>query len=142
MSMAARICSGPVERFRREQGDARVRDKVTIRDLKVDCVIGIQPKERVMRQLVILNITMWCDHSKAARSDDIDDTVDYKILKDRLVEDIGETEYFLIERMAERIAEICLADARVGRVVVTVDKPGALTGARSVAVEVDRQRDD
>jgi len=119
-----------------------VRDKVTIRDLKVDCVIGIQPKERVMRQLVILNITMWCDHSKAARSDDIDDTVDYKILKDRLVEDIGETEYFLIERMAERIAEICLADARVGRVVVTVDKPGALTGARSVAVEVDRQRDD
>lgn len=119
-----------------------MRDRIYIRDLIIECVVGIQPKERVMRQAVALNIVMYCDHREAASSDDIADTVDYKILKDRIAADIGESRYFLIERMAERVARICLEDQRVQRVRVCVDKPGALTGARSVAVEVDRDRND
>ena len=69
-----------------------------------------------------------------------DDTVDYKILKDRLLQIIGNSDYFLIESMAENVASICLEDARVASVNVSVDKPGALTGARSVAVEISRIR--
>ncbi len=113
-------------------------DRIYVRDLEIDCIIGTQPKERIAKQAVRINIAMSCDLSIAAASDTIDDTVDYKILKDRLVSEIGESNYFLIERMADHVARICLEDTRVSSVTVAVDKPGALTGARSVAVEITR----
>lgn len=116
-------------------------DRIHIRDLEVECIIGTQPKERVARQTVRINIEMFVDLSVAAASDQIEDTIDYKVLKDRLLEVIGASDYFLIERMAERVASLCLEDERVQSVGVSVDKPGALTGARSVAVEITRSRE-
>ena len=115
-------------------------DKIFIRDLKVQCIIGINPHERVEEQEVSINIMMECDLSSACQSDDIADTVDYKRLKDELVAFVRESKYFLIEKMAEAVAAHCLKEKRVARVVVSVDKPGALTGARSVAVEIERGR--
>jgi FolB domain-containing protein len=115
-------------------------DRIHIRDLEIECIIGIQPKERVAKQTVCINIAMACDLSIAASSDRIEDTVDYKDLKDRLLDLVGASDYFLIECMAERIASECLLDARICSVNVIVDKPGALTGARSVAVEITRSR--
>ena len=115
-------------------------DKIYIRDLKVQCIVGINPHERVEAQDVCINITMDCDCSAACHSDDIADTVNYKTLKDELVAFVKASEFFLVEKLAEEIASRCLARDRVSRVVVCVDKPGALTGARSVAVEIERSR--
>ncbi len=115
-------------------------DKILIRDLKVQCIVGINPHEREEQQEICINISMDCDCSKACLSDQIEDTVNYKSLKDELVAFVGASRYLLIEKLAEEIASRCLARERVSRVVVSVDKPGALTGARSVAVEIERCR--
>ena len=115
-------------------------DRIYMRDLEVRCIVGIRPKERVTKQTVRINLVLECDLARAGRSDRIEDTVDYKVLKDRLVREVGASQHFLIEKMAAHVAGICLEDRRVKAVTVTVDKPGALTGARSVAVEIRRRR--
>ncbi len=116
-------------------------EKIYIRDLRVTCIIGINPRERVDPQDILINIMMECDVAAACASDAIADTVDYKTLKDELVAFVAGSSFFLIERLADQVAARCLANARVKRVCVCVDKPGALTGARSVAVEVERCRE-
>ncbi|HAS81744.1 MAG TPA: dihydroneopterin aldolase [Verrucomicrobia bacterium] len=116
-------------------------EKIYIRDLRVTCIIGINPRERVDPQDILINIMMECDVADACASDAIADTIDYKTLKDELVGFVSGSSFFLIERLADQVAVRCLAYARVKRVCVGVDKPGALTGARSVAVEVERCRD-
>ncbi len=116
-------------------------DKIYIRDLALRCIIGIYPDERRERQDVVINITLCGDLSKAPERDQIDDTVNYKDIKKRVVELVEQSEYNLIETLAHRIADVCLADTRVEQVTVTVDKPGALRFADSVAVEITRGRD-
>jgi D-erythro-7,8-dihydroneopterin triphosphate epimerase len=113
-------------------------DRIYIRDLMVRCIVGIYPDERTERQDVILNIMLEADLSRACASDDIGHTVNYKDLKKAILRRIEDSEFFLIERMAEEIATIALAVEGVRRVRVTVDKPGALRFARSVAVEIIR----
>ena len=118
-------------------------DRIYIRDLALRCIIGIYPEERVNLQDVLLNVTMEVDsHATAAASDDIQDAVDYKTITKKLIKHVENSEYNLIETMAERCAEICLKPKGVNQVTVTVDKPGALRFARSVAVEVTRKRQD
>lgn len=115
-------------------------DRIHIRDLQARCIVGIYPEERENLQEVVLNVTMHADLSAAGTSDRIEDTVDYKGIKKRLLSMVESSSFFLIERMAEEAARICLEDARVQRVDVTVDKPGALRFARSVAVQITRAR--
>lgn len=114
-------------------------ERIHIRDLSVRCIVGVNDDERHERQDVIINVTLHADLRKACGTDNIDDTVDYKTIKKAIVDEIETSNYFLIERMAERVAEICLAYP-VERVDVTVDKPGALRFARSVAVEISRSQ--
>jgi len=113
-------------------------DKIVVRDLVVSCIIGINDEERRYPQNVNVSLVIETDLRKPGRSDRIEDTLDYKALKNRLVEHIENSRFFLIERLAESIAEICLEQPLVFAVTVTVDKPGALTTARSVAVEIER----
>ncbi|MFU8780324.1 MAG: dihydroneopterin aldolase [Kiritimatiellia bacterium] len=116
-------------------------ESIFIRDLRAVCIIGINPRERVDPQEIVLNIRMDADLQDACRSDDISDTIDYKVLKDQLLAFCNQSSYFLIERLADEIAQRILSySPKVGRVEVCVDKPGALTGARSVAVRVERAR--
>ncbi len=117
-------------------------DKIHIRDLVLRCIIGINPDERDQRQDVVINITMHADLRQAGRSDNIDDTVNYKTIKRKVVDLVENSSCLLVERLAQEIADICLADTRVQRVEVTLDKPGALRYARSVAVQIVRQRQD
>ncbi|HQL94360.1 MAG TPA: dihydroneopterin aldolase, partial [Candidatus Hydrogenedentes bacterium] len=98
-------------------------DKIHIRDLQVRCIVGIFPEERVARQDVIFNITLHADYRAACASDDIRDTVDYKQVKKRVVAMAEESEFFLVERLAEEVARLCLEDPRVERADVSVDKP-------------------
>jgi len=115
-------------------------DRIYIRDLLARCIIGIYPEERRAKQEVIFNITLCADLSEASQSDRIEDTVDYKSLKKRILSMAEESEYNLIERLAGHAADICMEDGRIRRAEVTVDKPGALRFARSVAVTVVRDR--
>lgn len=117
-------------------------DRIHIRDLAVRCIIGVFPEERRERQDVVINITLECDCRPAARSDDLRDAVDYKKIKRAVLRLVEGSEFQLIETLAERIADICLANPKVEAVRVTVDKPGALRFARSVAVEIERRRSD
>ncbi|HNV21313.1 MAG TPA: dihydroneopterin aldolase [Candidatus Hydrogenedentes bacterium] len=116
-------------------------DRIHIRDLMCRCIVGIYPDERREKQDVIINITLWADYRAACRSDDIADTVDYKAIKKQVIRMVEDSSFQLIERLAEEIAGICLANPRVEKVAVSVDKPGALRFARSVAVEIVRARE-
>ncbi len=119
-----------------------MRDKIHIRDLLARCIIGIYPEERENLQDVYINVTLHAYFGKACLSDDIVDTVNYKALKKEILEFVEASSYNLIEKLAEEIAQICLKYDRVAEVDVTVDKPGALRFARSVAVEITRYNDE
>lgn len=116
-------------------------DKIHIRNLLLRCIIGVFEKERHHRQDVLVNVVLHTDISQAGISDDLADTVDYVTLRDQLTTFVEASSFHLIEALAEEIARICLANPLVQRVDVTLDKPGALTFAESVAVEITRDRD-
>ena len=117
-------------------------DRIYIRDLALRTIIGIFPEERVKRQDVIVNVIMVVEsHAPAAASDCIDDATDYKNITKEIIDHVEGSEYNLIETLAERCAEICLKAPAVQQVTVTIDKPGALRFARSVAVEIMRKKD-
>lgn len=115
-------------------------DRIFIRDLALRCIIGIYPEERREKQDVIINIIMEGDLSAAPQTDHIDDTINYKTIKKQIVALVEASDFNLIETMAARILDICMQDAKVDRATVTVDKPGALRFARSVACEMTRTR--
>ena len=124
-----------------EKTDASCRlDRIHIYDLLLRCVVGINPDERVQKQDVRITLTVYTDLSKAGRSDNIEDTVDYRTIKNNVVALVEGSSFFLIERMAECIADTCLEDRRVKKVEVLVIKPNALRPARSVGVEICRRR--
>lgn len=115
-------------------------NRIYIRELALRCIIGVFPEEREKRQDIIIDLVMDCDVRRAAVTDQLEDTVDYKTIKLGIVSMVEASTFNLIETLADRVAEICLKDEKVQRVTVTVDKPGALRFARSVAVEVTREK--
>jgi len=117
-------------------------DKIHIRDLALRCIIGLYPEERINKQDVIINVMMETDLRPAGKSDDLNDTVDYKAIKLSILDLVEKSKFQLIESLADRIASICLNDPRVQSATITIDKPGALRFCRSVAVEIKRKRDE
>lgn len=115
-------------------------DRIHIRDLALRCVIGVYPEERREKQDVVVNVVMETDHSAAAKSDRLEDAVDYKTIKKEIIRLVEGSSFNLIETLADRIARVCLSNPKVQAATVTVDKPGALRFARSVAVEITRAR--
>ncbi len=115
-------------------------DKIFIRDLMCRCIVGINPEEREKKQDILINITLFADLRNACLSDDIRDTVDYKSIKQGIIDRVEASSFFLVERLAEEVVRIVFEDPRVQGVEVTVDKPGALRFARSVAVSIYRER--
>lgn len=115
-------------------------DQISISDLKLRCIIGIFPEERREKQDIVINLTMYADLSKAGKSDDIADTVDYKSVKKKIIAAVERSSYALIERLATAVADICLEDPKVRAALVRIDKPGALRFAKSVSVQICRKR--
>jgi FolB domain-containing protein len=113
-------------------------DKILIRDLSLRAIIGTFPEERNIKQDVLFNIELHCDLSKAGKSDKLEDTVNYKEVKQAIIKHVEKSECFLVEALAEQVAKICLSQEGVKSTKVTLDKPGALRYARSVAVEIER----
>ena len=115
-------------------------DKVLITDLLLRTIIGINDEERVNHQDVVINIEMHADLRAAGVSDDIANTVNYRTIAKAVIALVENSAFYLVEKMAEEIAAICLTDPLVTRAIVTVEKPGALRFARTVGVTVDRSR--
>ncbi len=116
-------------------------DKIYIRDLALRCIIGVNNDERTEKQDVIINVILFTDTRKAGQSDNLEDSVDYKMVKKTILFLVENSEFLLIEKLAEEIAKVCLDDSKVQKVNVTVDKPGVLRYTRSVAIEIVRTRE-
>jgi dihydroneopterin aldolase len=113
-------------------------DIVFIRELRIETVIGIYEWERNIRQPVILDLEMGADIARAAASDAIEDTLDYKAVSKRLIEFVEASKFQLVETLAERCAEIVLREFQVPWVRLTLNKIGALSAARDVGVVIER----
>lgn len=116
-------------------------DRVLIKNLRCRGIIGVNPEERVRTQDVVVNLVLHTDTRPAADSDDLCDAVDYHAVSTAVVDLVARSEFLLVERLAEEIAGLCLADTRVDRVEVTVEKPDALRFTESVGVAIVRDRD-
>ena len=113
-------------------------DKVFIEALEIECVIGIYDWERKIKQPLSFDIEMDFDNRKPAASDDIADTLNYKDVSKRLVEYVEASSFGLVETLAERCAAIVREEFGVAWVRLKLSKPGAVRGARSVGVRIER----
>ena len=113
-------------------------DIIFLHDMKVETVIGIWEWERKIRQTVSIDLDMSADIRKAAASDSVDDTLNYKSVAKRIQGFVGESSFQLVETLAEKIAAIVLDEFDVVWVRVRVNKPGAIRGAKDVGVLIER----
>lgn len=113
-------------------------DIVYIRELEINTVIGIYDWERKIRQTVSLDLDMATDIGAAAAGEDIEQTLNYKAVSKRLIAYIEAAEFLLIETMAEKVAELVLAEFPTPWIRLRVGKPGAVTGAKDVGVIIER----
>ncbi len=113
-------------------------DIIFLHDLRVETVIGIWEWERKIHQTVAIDLEMSADIRKAAESDSVDDTLNYKLVAKRLQQFVGDSSFQLVETLAEKIAAIVLDEFNVAWVRVKVNKPGAIRGARDAGVIIER----
>ena len=116
-------------------------DEIIIEGLLVRCIIGITEEERREKQDVVLDITLHTDTRPAGRSDRFEDAVDYRAIKKRVYTLVETSRCYLVEALAEQVAEVCLENPQVTEVEVTVRKPSALRFARNVGVRIRRRRE-
>lgn len=115
-------------------------DKIFINDLVARGIIGINDWERESPQEILINITLYCDTRKAGEADSIDFSVNYRTIAKKALAHAQTAARFTVEALAEDIARLCLAEPNVQKVSVRVEKPGAVRFARSVGVEIERNR--
>ena len=113
-------------------------DIIYLHGLRIDAVIGIWDWERKIQQTVVIDLDMATDIRKAAASDSVEDTLDYKGVAKRLKAYVPESGCELVETLAERIAEIVMGEFGVPWVRVKINKPGAIRGSRDVGVVIER----
>jgi len=113
-------------------------DKIFLTELKVDTIIGIWEWERKIRQTVIIDLEMSADIAKAAATDSVEDTLNYKSVAKRIQSFVGDSSFQLVETLAERIAGIIRDEFGVQWVKVRVNKPGAIRGSKDVGILIER----
>jgi dihydroneopterin aldolase len=115
-------------------------DKIFLNELKVDTIIGIWDWERKIRQTVVIDLEMSADIAKAAATDSVEDTLDYKSVAKRIQSFVSESSFQLVETLAERVAGIVRDEFDVQWVKVRVNKPGAIRGSKDVGILIERGR--
>jgi dihydroneopterin aldolase len=117
-----------------------VRTTIFVKDIHLRCIIGVRPRERTRAQPVRISVSLSVDFPSPAAADAIEETVDYSALHTRIVALAEGSSFGLIETLAHRVADLCLADPRASSVEVTVEKPRALRGRALAGVTVVRER--
>jgi dihydroneopterin aldolase len=115
-------------------------DKIFIRALKTETIIGIFDWERQVRQTVLLDIEMSADIRKAALSDSVDDTLNYKKVAKRVLAFVEASSFHLVEALAEHVAMLILEEFGVEWVSIVLSKPGAVRSSRDVGIALERDR--
>lgn len=113
-------------------------DVLKLNDIAVECILGDLPEERVREQRILVSAALAFDQQDAAASDRLGDTVDYALLVGSIREALEDARCRLLERAAEVVADVCLADPRVERVTVSVRKFGTVPGLASAEVQIER----
>lgn len=118
-------------------------DRIFIKDLLLRGIVGINSDERVNRQDILINATLWADTRGAGASDDVADTVNYRTAAKAMIAHVEQNEPRLVEKLAADLARICLqTDERIRAIELTVEKPGAVRFARSVGLTIYRRREE
>jgi 7,8-dihydroneopterin aldolase/epimerase/oxygenase len=117
-------------------------DKIFIHELKTEVIVGIFDWERQVKQTVLIDIEFSADIRKAALSDSIDDTLNYKKVAKRVLAFIEGSSFHLVESLAEHIAMLILEDFGVAWVRIALSKPGAIRSSRDVGVVLERSPQD
>lgn len=115
-----------------------VMDRIFVTDLRVEAIVGIWDWERAMAQTVSIDLEMAWDIRPAADTDDIDATLDYRAVSKRVAAFVQESQFKLIETMAEQIAALIQSEFGVTWLRVTIRKPSAVRGSRDVGVRIER----
>lgn len=113
-------------------------DTVYIQNLQTDAIIGVFDWERVNRQPININIRMAWDNRPAASADDLSLALDYKAVSDRVVAYINDSEFFLVETLAETLAELIMREFSVPWLSLSIGKPTAIEHADEVGVLIER----
>lgn len=124
------------------KGVYRVMDKIFVHALKTEAIVGIFDWERQVKQTVIIDIEISADVRKAALSDSIDDTINYKRIAKGVLTFVEGSKFHLVETLAEHIAMLILEDFGVAWVSISLSKPGAVRSSRDVGVMIERDRND
>lgn len=117
-------------------------DKVIIKDLLARGVIGVNDWERKRPQDILINLTLFTDTRRAGETDSLEDSVNYSTMSKKIQAHAESAGRLTVEALASDLARICLEDKGVLKVIVRVEKPGAVRFARSVGVEIERSRDE
>ena len=115
-------------------------DIIYLNDLRIETIIGIFDWERRVKQTVSIDVEMATDIRRAAQSDTIEDTLDYKAVAKRLIDFVADSEFQLVETLAERTAQLLLEEFGINWVRLKINKTGAIRGARDVGVLIERSR--
>jgi dihydroneopterin aldolase len=117
-------------------------DTIFLSGLTTDCIIGIWEWERRVKQKVVIDLEMAADIRRAAATDSIEDTLDYKRVAKRILQFVGDSEFQLVETLTEGIARVIVTEFDVARVRVRLNKQGAIRGSRDVGIQIERRRED
>ena len=116
----------------------RMQDLIYIKDLRVQTIIGIFGWEREVRQEVSIDLEMTFDCKRAAKTDAIEDTIDYKKITKGIIKFVEESKFQLQETLAEGIADLVKNEYKIDSLKLRVSKPGALRQAEDVGVIIHR----
>ncbi|HEX4377861.1 MAG TPA: dihydroneopterin aldolase [Steroidobacteraceae bacterium] len=116
-------------------------DRIFLRGLTVNCIIGFIDWERLTPQTVVIDLEIPCDCAHAAQTDSVADTVDYKRVAKRVLAWVGESRFQLVESLAHQLAMLLLAEFPLAWVRITINKPGAIRHSRDVGVSIERRRE-
>ena len=117
-------------------------DKIYLNQISIEAIVGIWDWERRIPQTILIDLEMAADIRRAAASDDIADTLNYKLVAKRVKTLVQESGFRLVETMAETIAQTVMSEFDVPWVKVRINKPGAIRGAKDVGVIIERGADD
>jgi dihydroneopterin aldolase len=117
-------------------------DRIFLRGLTAECVIGFIDWERRVKQTVVVDLELPVDCRLAAVTDDVNDTVDYKKVSKRVLAFIEASEFKLVETLAQRLAMLILEEFALEWIRLSINKPGAIRNSRDVGVAIERSRAD
>lgn len=117
-------------------------DRIFLRGLSVQCIIGFIDWERRIPQTLVFDLEIPCDCKRAAASDNVEDTVDYKRIAKRILGWVPTTRFLLVETLAHHLALLLVSEFNLEWIRLSLNKPGAIRDSRDVGVQIERSRAD